>query len=116
MTNPEYAEYVRMLAENGLKAGESPRTVARSSVIYPIVVGDEQTVSFHTPYVDDQATQTRLWPKDIISGTDRDWSDTRADTLRELAVEILVADLYDAYKAIEHAGWQHRHPDQDVSL
>lgn len=107
MSPDEYHAYVTMLAENGLQMGESPRFVARASIIYPERVEDEQTVLFSAePFVDDPSTQTRLWPKDVLLGTENDWSSVHCNNLRSLAVEVLVKDLYTQYERIENSMYE----------
>lgn len=102
-TEAYYHTFVQMVARNGLDMGESPRTIAETTVIAPVKVGDEMTVRFNAaPFVDQPSAQTRLWPKDVITGTDRDWHATSGDTLREIAVEIVTADVYEAAMGIEN--------------
>lgn len=98
-----YQAFVSMLARNGLDMGESPRTIAETAVVAPAPVGDEVTVCFSAePFVDQPSAQTRLWPKDVITGTDRDWHSMSGETLREIAVEIVKADVYGAMMGIEN--------------
>jgi len=105
MEHSEYRDFVRMVARNNLdRDGSGPRSVAESAIVDTENVGDEKTLLFSLePYADDPRTQTKLWPGDVLTGAGRaPYHASQPDDLRELAVEVLTADLYSAMLQIEN--------------
>lgn len=103
MDSESYKAFVRMVAENTLRMEESPRTAAQHVVIATETVGDEMAIRFSAaPFVDDPKTDVRLFPKDVIKGTSRDLKAHHPEDLREMAVELIKQDIYQAMMEIEN--------------
>lgn len=101
--NKSYDDYVEMLARRGLEAGASTRDVAEASIIDTYDVDEEKALLYSLePFADDPAEDTRLWPKDVITGSNRQLIPKQPNDLRELAVELLVIDTYQGRMAIEN--------------
>lgn len=97
MNNEEYREYVNTLAHAGLDMDMGPREAANVAIVDTENVGDEKALLFGGIH-----GMERLWPKDIITGTDQELTRQHPTPLRGLAVEILVSDLYEKMMDIEN--------------
>lgn len=99
----DYQEFVETVAKNALRLGESPRVAAESVIISTENVGDKKAINHSAePFVDDPASQTRIWPKDVIGGRDHELLSGQPDDLRGLAVALLKSDLYKEMMEIEN--------------
>lgn len=103
MNKTEYADFVRMVARNALEREASPQFVAERMIVDTANVGDEKALLHSAePFVDEPRVQTRLWPKDVLTGAEHDLIASQPDDLRDLAVDVFTHDLYDAMMGIEN--------------
>jgi hypothetical protein len=93
-----YGQFVEMLAANNVERDGSPAEhVAEVAIIDTENLEGTTTLRFSLePYADDPATETRVWPKDIIKAAEWSPEDINPDgklSLRDLAVYILATDI-----------------------
>lgn len=93
----EYRGWVAMIAQNAVTMGdeESPTTVADQMIVdVSNVSSTDPTLTFSAePYVDDPATQTRVYPKDVLAVHSPDELPRQCETYRDAAVHLLARDL-----------------------
>lgn len=97
----EYRKFVEMLALNGAKMDATPERIAKVAISAIDNAGGEVALLHSAePFVDDPVRQTRVFPKDVIMmHPSSDWSDSRrAESLRDLAVELLASEIESAMR------------------
>ncbi|SEO20190.1 hypothetical protein SAMN05216388_1009103 [Halorientalis persicus] len=85
------SEVVEGLQDHAATEEISTRGVANSLIVSAVFVDDEPTVALTTsgmPYVHE-----RIWPKDVLRGSDKYPYHTTSSSLREVAVDVLADEL-----------------------
>ncbi|SDG23409.1 hypothetical protein [Halorientalis regularis] len=91
----EFEEYLSEVVEGlrGHAATEenTARAIANSLIVSAVFLDDQPTVGLTTsgmPYVHE-----RIWPKDVLRGSDKYPYYTSSSSLREVAVDVLADEL-----------------------